>query len=96
MLNLAAITAVLYFTDFYFVNAKLYRPSQAGLQLLYYTPGIGSKCALKAREISADKASWRLQRNDNVQHLPTPNISTPIPRLDYRSDRNLCLGLGVA
>ncbi|KAE8449250.1 hypothetical protein EG329_008417 [Mollisiaceae sp. DMI_Dod_QoI] len=33
--------AVLYFVDIYFTFVKLYTPSQAGIQLLYYTPGIG-------------------------------------------------------
>lgn len=36
-----AITAVLYFTDFYYINVKGDSTSIAGLQLLYYTPGIG-------------------------------------------------------
>jgi len=43
MLSHSAITAVLYFTDFYYVTVKGYSPSYAGIQLLYYTPGIGSK-----------------------------------------------------
>jgi hypothetical protein len=38
-----AITAVLYFTDFYYINVKGYATDIAGIQLLYYTPGIGSK-----------------------------------------------------
>ncbi|KUJ08500.1 MFS general substrate transporter [Mollisia scopiformis] len=33
--------AVLYFVDIYFTFVKLYTPSKAGVQLLYYTPGIG-------------------------------------------------------
>lgn len=34
--------AVLYFVDIYFTLVKAYTPSQAGIQLLYYTPGIGT------------------------------------------------------
>jgi len=36
-----AMTAVLYFVNIYFVFVKCYRPSDAGIQLLFYTPGIG-------------------------------------------------------
>jgi MFS family permease len=36
-----AMTAVLYFVDIYFTLVKAYTASQAGMQLLYYTPGIG-------------------------------------------------------
>lgn len=43
------MTAVLYFTDFYFVTAKGNSPSNAGIQLLYYTPGIGSKYILMSQ-----------------------------------------------
>lgn len=35
------MTAVLYFVDIYFVLVRSYGPSKAGIQLLYYTPGIG-------------------------------------------------------
>jgi hypothetical protein len=35
------MTAVLYFVNIYFVFVKGYRPSDAGIQLLFYTPGIG-------------------------------------------------------
>jgi hypothetical protein len=35
------MTAVLYFVNIYFVFVKGYRPSDAGVQLLFYTPGIG-------------------------------------------------------
>jgi hypothetical protein len=35
--------AVLYFVDIYFTLAKAYTPSQAGIQLLYYTPGLGGE-----------------------------------------------------
>jgi hypothetical protein len=38
---LLAMVAVLYFVDIYFVLVKAYTPSKAGIQLLYYTPGIG-------------------------------------------------------
>jgi len=41
MLNHSAITAVLYFVDFYFVETKGYEPSDASLQPLYYTSRIG-------------------------------------------------------
>jgi hypothetical protein len=41
---------VLYFTDFYYINVKGYSTSVAGLQLLYYTPGIGSKKAHTPKE----------------------------------------------
>lgn len=37
-----AMIAVLYFVDIYFTLVKAYTPSQAGIQLLYYTPGIGT------------------------------------------------------
>ncbi|KAH8820521.1 hypothetical protein F5884DRAFT_52681 [Xylogone sp. PMI_703] len=37
-----AMTGVLYFVDIYFTLAKGFSPSKAGLQLLYYTPGIGA------------------------------------------------------
>jgi MFS family permease len=36
-----AMVAVLYFVDIYFVLVKSYTPSKAGIQLLYYTPGLG-------------------------------------------------------
>ncbi|KAF4621880.1 hypothetical protein G7Y89_g14463 [Cudoniella acicularis] len=36
-----AMTAVLYFVDTYFVWVEGYTASKAGIQLLYYTPGIG-------------------------------------------------------
>jgi hypothetical protein len=38
---LLAMSAVLYFVNIYFVFVKGYRPSDAGVQLLFYTPGIG-------------------------------------------------------
>ncbi|KAK3946123.1 major facilitator superfamily domain-containing protein [Diplogelasinospora grovesii] len=37
----AAIYAVLYFVNLYFTMVKLYSPSQAGVQLLYWTSGLG-------------------------------------------------------
>jgi hypothetical protein len=37
------MTAVLYYVDIYLVLAKGYEASDAGIQLLYYTPGIGGK-----------------------------------------------------
>jgi hypothetical protein len=39
--NHTAMVSVLYFVDIYFVFVKAYSPSKAGIQLLYYTPGIG-------------------------------------------------------
>ncbi|RDL38545.1 uncharacterized protein BP5553_02885 [Venustampulla echinocandica] len=36
-----AMTSVLYFVDIYFTMAKGYTASQAGVQLLFYTPGLG-------------------------------------------------------
>ncbi len=36
-----AMTGVLYFVDIYFTLVKGYSASKAGIQLLYYTPGIG-------------------------------------------------------
>jgi hypothetical protein len=43
LLTFTAMIAVLYFVDIYFTLVKAYTPSQAGIQLLYYTPGIGGK-----------------------------------------------------
>lgn len=40
------MTAVLYFVDIYFTLVKAYTPSDAGIQLLYYTPGIGTGVGL--------------------------------------------------
>lgn len=37
------MVAVLYYVDIYLVLVKAFSPSKAGVQLLYYTPGIGSK-----------------------------------------------------
>ena len=36
-----ALTGVLYFVDLYFVLVRSEKPSQAGLQLIYYMPGAG-------------------------------------------------------
>lgn len=35
--------AVFYFADFYFVLVKQYTSENAGVQLLYYTPGLGGE-----------------------------------------------------
>jgi len=85
------MTAVLYFVDIYFVLVKAYTPSKAGIQLLYYTPGIGSKHSsplLKSQ--SPNLTSWGLPRNVHVQHLPPPNLPSPLPRQHYRSNRHQC------
>ncbi|CAK7263292.1 hypothetical protein SEPCBS57363_000491 [Sporothrix epigloea] len=37
----AAMYSVLYFCNLYFTMVKLYGPTYAGIQLLYYTPGLG-------------------------------------------------------
>ncbi|KAI6354597.1 hypothetical protein MCOR25_008541 [Pyricularia grisea] len=38
----AAMYSVLYFCSIYFTMVKLYNSGQAGVQLLYYTPGLGA------------------------------------------------------
>ena len=65
ILTPSAINAVLNFTDFYYVNAKGYKPSIAGIQLLYYTPGIGGKTP-PIYESSTDLNSRRLPCYDDV------------------------------
>jgi hypothetical protein len=37
------MTAVLYYVDIYLVLVKAFTPSYAGIQLLFYTPGIGGE-----------------------------------------------------
>ncbi|RFU32690.1 hypothetical protein B7463_g3645, partial [Scytalidium lignicola] len=66
-----ATTGVLYFVDIYFTLAKGFSPSKAGIQLLFYTPGIGVGvyCAMYACNVWPRKTFWPLLAGSFIEAL---------------------------
>lgn len=58
-----AMYAVFYFVDLFFVLVEQVGPSRAGLQLLFYTPGIGGKFSKSYR--GSQKAPTSSNMNTN-------------------------------
>ena len=79
LLTVLASYSIFYFISIYYILVAGYSTSKAGLELLYYIPGLGGK-TLANRDLQVTNRhaySWCLPSNILLQRLPSPNLLSP-------------------